>query len=288
MKYYIVTIAAIFIAIGIGILVGFNLNYDEELSRQQSLIIDDLDIKFEQLKDTNDELKDSLEALNKEFNGSIDYISQNTDRLVWGVLTDRKIGIISTNRSTSYTEEMVNTLSNADASVVFNILIKEVGLDEDEFNEISGYFGQEIKTEEELVNLIGELLNSEYNRDKLNYLSELGIIEINNLEDDYYKLDSIVIVGGNNSEDEELALYNIIDKSLINKFKENDKYIIGTEKTGTKQSYIDFYKENGIATVDNVDEGIGRLSLVLKLQSKEESGSYGRLESADSLIPYKK
>ena len=31
MKYYIVTICAIFIALGVGILVGFNLNYDQAL-----------------------------------------------------------------------------------------------------------------------------------------------------------------------------------------------------------------------------------------------------------------
>ena len=34
MKYYIVTIASIFLALGIGIIVGFNLNYDQELSKQ--------------------------------------------------------------------------------------------------------------------------------------------------------------------------------------------------------------------------------------------------------------
>ncbi|MDM8129349.1 copper transporter, partial [Paraclostridium benzoelyticum] len=39
MKYYIVTIGAIFIALGIGMLVGFNLNYDQELSKQQAAII---------------------------------------------------------------------------------------------------------------------------------------------------------------------------------------------------------------------------------------------------------
>ena len=47
MKYYIVSIGAIFIALGIGMLVGFNLNYDQEMSKQQANIISDLDKKFD-------------------------------------------------------------------------------------------------------------------------------------------------------------------------------------------------------------------------------------------------
>ena len=50
MKYYIVSIGAIFIALGIGMLVGFNLNYDQEMSKQQANIISDLDKKFDNLK----------------------------------------------------------------------------------------------------------------------------------------------------------------------------------------------------------------------------------------------
>ncbi|MEF3402036.1 copper transporter, partial [Listeria monocytogenes] len=67
MKYYIVTIGAIFIALGIGMLVGFNLNYDQELSKQQAAIIDDLDAKFEDIKTTNDELEGKLDKKESEY-----------------------------------------------------------------------------------------------------------------------------------------------------------------------------------------------------------------------------
>ena len=68
MKYYIVSIGAIFISLGIGILVGYNLNYDQELSKQQASIINDLDSKFNKLKDTNDSLEKSLDNLKGEYN----------------------------------------------------------------------------------------------------------------------------------------------------------------------------------------------------------------------------
>ena len=97
MKYYIVSIGAIFISLGIGILVGYNLNYDQALSEQQASIINDLDSKFNKLKDTNDSLEKSLDNLKGEYNKAIDFINENVDSLVLNRLTDKSIGIISTN-----------------------------------------------------------------------------------------------------------------------------------------------------------------------------------------------
>ena len=71
MKYYIVSIGAIFIALGIGMLVGFNLNYDQEMSKQQANIISDLDKKFDNLKEKNDTLEKDLAKITEEYNKSI-------------------------------------------------------------------------------------------------------------------------------------------------------------------------------------------------------------------------
>ena len=103
MKYYIVSIGAIFISLGIGILVGYNLNYDQALSEQQASIINDLDSKFNKLKDTNDSLEKSLDNLKGEYNKAIDFINENVDSLVLNRLTDKSIGIISTNQDNNYT-----------------------------------------------------------------------------------------------------------------------------------------------------------------------------------------
>ena len=56
MKYYIVTIGAIFIALGVGILVGFNLNYDQALSKQQSEVLESFNTEFDDLKNKNKNL----------------------------------------------------------------------------------------------------------------------------------------------------------------------------------------------------------------------------------------
>lgn len=287
MKYYIVTIGAIFIALGIGIIVGFNLNYDQELSKQQTVVINDLDKKFEELKTTNDDLENSLGELNKDYDEAIAFINQNKDKIIVDVLAQRNIGIISTNENNDYNSEIKNTLEKANANLAFDITIKDKFIDKSNYEELSTNLNTQIKSSDDLINLIVASLNSEEGKEKLKYLNEANIIEINSLSDTYNTYESIVIAGGSESKERE-EIYQKLDKVLIPKLKENNKYIVGVQGTNVKFSYIDLFKEEKISTIDNIDEGIGKISLVLELENTNVYGNYGRLESADSLMLYKK
>ena len=123
MKYYIVSIGAIFISLGIGILVGYNLNYDQELSKQQASVISDLDNKFDTLKVTNDNLEKSLADLNDDYDKAITFINDNVNSLVVDRLTDKNIGIISTNQDTDYTQEINEIINTANGNVAFDIIL---------------------------------------------------------------------------------------------------------------------------------------------------------------------
>ena len=62
MKYYIVTIGSIFLALGIGIIVGFNLNYDQELSKQQSEVLSQFEEKFDSLNEEKSDLNKQIDS----------------------------------------------------------------------------------------------------------------------------------------------------------------------------------------------------------------------------------
>lgn len=287
MKYYIVTIGAIFIALGIGILVGFNLNYDQELSKQQSQVIKDLDKKFVSLKETNDKLEKDLSSLGKDYNQAIEFINQNIDKIIIDELLNKNIGIISTNENSDYTSEIKDIITKANGKVAFEIVLKDSINDKNKLQEISEKLNTDIKDGEDAINYILESLKVEGASDKLTYLQEIGIIKLNSLENDYLSYDSVVVAGESEHKDIEEEFKNI-DKVLIQKLKEENKSIVGVQKSDTKYSYIDLYKNNKVSTIDNIDEGVGKLSLVLTLKEGNFLGSFGRLESADSLLPYKK
>lgn len=108
MKYYVVSIGAIFIALGIGMLVGFNLNYDQELSKQQATIIEDLDKKFENLKTKNDELETALDSSEKNNTQLVEYINSNYEKIIKDELQDKNIGVITTSNDYDYSEQVQN------------------------------------------------------------------------------------------------------------------------------------------------------------------------------------
>ncbi|RDY24833.1 hypothetical protein CHF27_001145 [Romboutsia maritimum] len=287
MKYYIVTIGAIFIALGIGILVGFNLNYDQELSKQQSQVINDLDERFEALKETNDNLEDDLDKLGKDYNKTIEFINENVDKIIVNELTNKNIGIISTNENNDYTKDIEDVVNKANGKIAFSIVLKNSITDEVKLKEVSSKIGTEIKTTSDAIKYIKEALKGEDASDKLTYLQELGIIKLNTLGNEYTSYESVVIAS---SAEEKVAKtqFEKIDKNLINTLKEENKYIVAVQKQANKFPNIDLYTKDKVSTIDNVDEGVGKVSLAWILKQGNMVGKFGRLDSAESLLPYKK
>ena len=287
MKYYIVSIGAIFISLGIGILVGYNLNYDQELSKQQASIINDLDSKFNKLKNTNDSLEKSLDSLKGEYNKAIDFINENVDSLVSNRLTDKSIGIISTNQDNNYTSAIDEIITKANGKVAFDIVLKNNIYNEKKLEELSTKLNIEFKSTKDVMVYIEDVLSEKNANEKLKDLETLEIIKINVLNNNYQNYDSIVLAGGNNGKSGK-EQYENIDKTLIDTLKDKEKNIIGVQESNAKFSYVDLYSENKISTVDNIEEGTGKLSLVMLLQDSSIAGKFGVLEESEAILPYKK
>ncbi|MDB8804511.1 MULTISPECIES: copper transporter [unclassified Romboutsia] len=287
MKYYIVTIGAIFIALGIGMLVGFNLNYDQELSKQQASMIKDLDSKFEVLKTTNDNLEENLTNLNKDYDEAIAIINQNSDKIIKDSLVNKNIGIISTNEKNDYSKEIASIIQNAGGNVAFDIVLTSNIENKDALKKASEELSIELNNAKDVINYIAESLKEEGSISKLENLQRLELIKVESIAENYIDYDSVVLTGG--SEDKaQKENFDKIDEALITKLKEQNKYIVGVQKSNTKNSYIDLYSKNKIATIDNIEEGIGKVSLTILLNEKGATGDFGRLESAKQLFPYKK
>ena len=287
MKYYIVSIGAIFISLGIGILVGYNLNYDQELSKQQASIINDLDSKFNKLKNTNDSLEKSLDTLKGEYNKAIDFINENVDSLVSNRLTDKSIGIISTNQDNNYTSAIDEIITKANGKVAFDIVLKNNIYNEKKLEELSTKLNIEFKSTKDVMVYIEDVLSEKNANEKLKDLETLEIIKVNVLNDNYQNYDSIVLAGGNNGKSGK-EQYEKIDKVLIDTLKDKEKNIIGVQESNAKFSYVKLYSEDKITTVDNIEENIGKLSLVMLLQDSSIAGEFGILDNSESILPYKK
>ena len=283
MKYYVVSMGGIFVSLGIGILIGFNLNYDQELSKQQSEIIKDLDVRFDELKTTNDNLEIKLKELNSEYDKTIAFMNNNLDKLIIDELKGQSIGIISTNSSVKV-NHISDAITKANGNIAFSINFTNKINDENILKQLSENLKVEIKDSNQLALYVLEALQNNEAESKLKILKDLELIDSVSLSSDYKNCDSVILNGDGNSDEVE-NIFKDLNKTIIEKLKSNGKYLVGTDIVDSKLPYIDLYSDSAIPTINNIDEQAGKLSLVILLKDKNISGNFGTGEEVDSLIP---
>ena len=282
MKYYIVTIGSIFLALGIGIIVGFNLNYDQELSKQQSEVLSEFEDRFDSLNQEKADLNTQIEDLTKEQEKLTSYISQNYNLLITNALTDRNTGIIITNEKNDYSEEIENLIKDADGHLAFNIVVRDTIEDEKKLKTLSNDIDKEIKTSQDCINYIMDCLNGDNAQKDLEKLQELELIEIKSLSDDYASYDSAILVGENEDENMQKTF------DIISKLKSEKKYLVAVQREASNSKFLKLCSDSKISTIDNIDSEIGKISLSMLIKDESIVGNYGTGENVTDLMPFSK
>ena len=96
MKFYIVSIASIFLALAIGIYIGFSLNSKDFLIEQKEGIVEGLEKQFADLRSENDNLKNEMEGVEKENQLYKDFSKAVYPEVIKNKLNGIKIAIIET------------------------------------------------------------------------------------------------------------------------------------------------------------------------------------------------
>lgn len=284
-KFYVITIASIFLALGIGIFIGFNLDSQELYVEQQNSLIEEMTQRFDEIKQENIDLNNKITELQYDLNlyqkyseGIFPFFAQNR-------LEGINVAIIETTDDYIYSS-LKNTLVGAGANVA-NItsahgkivdcysdsVLKEMVMNDLTLDEINDADMPRLISE-----IIAQNIVSNKYEDIMKYLSDNEYIE---RRGDYsFTVDYVVIAGGSL---EDSNLIDTIDIPIIRAVKKSQIPIVGVERSDVKVSYIDGYKKEKISTVDNVDSVIGETSLIIVMQGFE--GNFGIKDSATSLIP---
>ena len=279
MKYYIVTICAIFIALGLGLLLGFNLNSDGMLSKQQIQIINELEEKFKNIKAENQNLENKTLSLTKETENYSLYVENTYSSVIDNRLLGKTIGIIQTSEDYFF-PNIKDFVYKAKGNIAFEILLKD-SVNEIDIQALNTEIGINLQDKNALVKYMCKLLYEDKNIDLINKLVQKGIIEVKSLNLNYEKLDNIILEGGSLSNKNSSL---VKDKNVIEYFKSKNISIAGCERKDTQYSYVPIYKKMKISTVDNVDSVIGQISLIMVLQGKE--GHFGVKDTSEKFMPF--
>ncbi len=203
------------------------------------------------------------------------------------MLTDKNTGIILTSENHDYSEDIETVINNANGNLSFNIIIKDNINDNEKLTELSKGLNMTFKSSNDVIKYIVNSLTDAKGYDQLHVLEELGVIKINSIDESKYQdFDSVVLLGeltGKDAKDK----FEVKEKLLVDSLKEKNKYLVAATQSDIDTTILKLYSENDISTIDNINEGIGKVSLTTLLKNQNIVGNYGQSELAKEIMAYK-
>ena len=278
-KYFIVTIAAVFFSLGIGIMIGFNLNNSEIFTQQQIKLVDDMDKKLNELRVKNDEMNTQLVEKDKSIEIYNEFVNSYYEDLIKDRLVDKNLLIIQTTGDYFFSD-ISQWAAISGANIHTYLTINSNNFNSLTIAQYPDLFTEDSLDTEKLFNYIINL-TSENNSLKLAELEQLGILKIVSTSNNQEPFNQVVLLGGELEESKEKV--EKVDLALARSISSKNIPIVFAEESNANYSSIEQFKNLKISTVDNVDQAIGRISLSVVLSGVD--GNYGIKDTASKLFP---
>ncbi len=280
-RFYIISIVAIFAALGIGIFIGFTMNTQRFVIEQKDNISEMIETQLELLLQENQKLKNNERLLEDEIEIKDRYIELTYEHIIRNKLNGLNIAIIETNND-YVTSGIGRDLELAGARVINVTTINKDIVNKENINEFLNKF--EIQNPrnpvEELVSIITESIILGSNNFILGDLEREGFIELMGNYNE--NIDYIILCGG--SKEEPTKRINQVDKLIVEVAEAYNIPVLGVEKVNVDYSYIPKYQTLGISTVDNVDTIMGKVAMILVMEGA--NGNYGVKSTSMGIVPH--
>lgn len=280
-KYFIVSIGSIFLALGIGILVGANLGSSDNMERQNEAIIKDIDTKFKQLKEKDDKLVSENDQYKKSVSNLEKIIGAKFGEMTQNSIDGMSVGIVSFT-SNDYTLELENSLTSAGGNIAFDIQINPSVLEQSSLEKVNEKLSKNFKKNDELIEyIVNEIKKYDFTTNTLSDLQTLGIINIKSFSKSYSDSKAVVIANNTTKDAKKLSKAEIPMTKLFSE----DKKVVAVQTKTAETSLLDIYTQQGVSTIPNADTAVGRYALVLWLQNPSNTGRFGIVDQNSVLIP---
>ena len=285
LKYHIVSIVAIFLALGMGILIGSTIVSNDVMVVQQRKIIDSLEEQFTSLREQESTLMAEDVKKSKMINNYENFAQSMLAPIVDGTLQGRNVAVV-----VSGTKEipagLLNTLSLAGANVNSQTLVLEnINMKDSKLRQkLIDYFALDSNTTSDILRQkVAEstalLVNNKADLALNAFLTENKLMKISYTNNS--PVDTVILIGGSDTLGQSFP--EGFDSTLIKTLFQDGIQVIGLESSKVKFSYMKYYQKFSISTVDNIDMSLGQISMVLAMEG--QPGNYGTKSNATTIMP---
>lgn len=280
-KYHVVSLAAVFLALGLGLVLGTTLLGNDVLVQQQQKVIASLENNLQSLVQENRSRQEQLNSLAEELNRYQEFSQSAAGFIASQRLSGLKVAVVSA-ADHPVPPEVAGILQQAGAELLsvtnFSMLtasepgweaaVRETlaGVEAEPGSEITGLAHQVAR------GIAGEELN-----EFLAQAQSQGLVTVSGVWGP--APDRVIIIGGSEKPGgpgEEIAT------GLAAYFLRRGIEVVAVETSPTR-SFTRAYRSLRVTTVDNVDSPAGQAALVLALAGYQ--GHFGVKEGAASLLP---
>lgn len=288
-RYHIASLVAVFLALGLGILIGAAALGERVLVRQQSELIERLERDVTRVTEERRELQGQLVETRTQLRQADRFGRAVLPLLVADRLYGKQVAIIRLNPApeSRTIDDLLAVLRTAGAEVTVNLAFLEepAAMDAASRAGVARILGMADPNAESLPLETLRGMSRELARGTptllTSYLVDSQVVTVSGGSKAPTQI--AVLVGGASDETRAESV-RTLDLPLIDSLRGVGITVAVVEVTDVQTSLIKHYRTKGVLTVDNIDTPAGLTALVMGLATGK-TGNYGVKETARQLMP---
>lgn len=289
-RHLVITVVSIFLALVLGILIGVGFSNPqqlEQLAKDFRAKVQDIERRLDQAHEENLRVQDENHALQAVLERERKAVRSLLPRLVDDSLANQRYVLIQTSslQDFSFKDPIVQTVQTAGGAVAAVIIVRPAlmslgGLRLEHV--LRALNIGPIPPDQSIPKICRQLTRLALQGDPNNRLRALVDRHCIELAGDCTQpADGLILVGGADSKARDHA--EEVDLPILTVCKELGKRCVAAEPEKVPVSFMGPYQTTAAATVDNVDQLVGQISLVYALAGAD--GHFGVKETATKLMP---
>jgi hypothetical protein len=276
-RYHVASLAAVFLALAIGILIGAEFG-DDVVSSTRRNLEKSLTGNLADERERADELAGQLDRSNE-------FAEQVYPVLVGDRLSGRRIGVLALG---GLPDDLASAIEDALQPSGARLVAIGVVREPPDLEALAGNLSQtrlaDVGTNEDTVQALGTGVGRQLVLGG-DLLDRVRSQIFSRASGEFGSVDGLIVVRDQPEEleAEERAATARLETGLLDGLLATRTAAVGVETTGTDPSSISFFQSRNLANVDDLDLVAGRVAMVFALLGAK--GSFGVRDSADRLLP---